>query len=235
VGSDARSWYTALSSAATNQVTVLRQPVVGDLGGSPVPRNRRQRPAVGPCLAVGGARLYDARSARMRWTWDPIPWRSHPAGPGPGAGQRNGSTPFAADPARDLVFFDGQREPRLTYGRPSRSPVDNKVANARPSPLKGRRRAPSCLGIPGGPTRPLGTTRVAVLNRPLIRCSRPARWRVTTRSTMCSLLENRVTGNPRSTNWRSCPCPKSTLRGEEAVGHPAVFPEWNALDPPQRF
>ncbi|MFN0177873.1 MAG: pyrroloquinoline quinone-dependent dehydrogenase [Gemmatimonadales bacterium] len=73
--------------------------------GSSVADNSRPNPA------SGEIRAYDARTGKLRWTWDPIP--QDPADPAYGdwagalahrTGAANAWSVFAADSARDLVF-----------------------------------------------------------------------------------------------------------------------------------
>ena len=49
----------------------------------------------------GMVRAFDARSGRLRWTWDPIPWAEHTQ---PRTGAGNAWAVFSVDPQHDLVF-----------------------------------------------------------------------------------------------------------------------------------
>jgi quinoprotein glucose dehydrogenase len=50
----------------------------------------------------GIVRAFDARSGKLRWTWDPIPWAN---GTKPRTGADNAWSTFAVDAAHDLVFI----------------------------------------------------------------------------------------------------------------------------------
>src|SRR6202035_1220623 len=86
----------ALNSLGDYEVTSAPT-VVGDLviTGSSIGDNRSVE------VERGIVRAYDARTGKLQWTWDPIPW----------AGQRklrtgaaNAWGAFAADAGRDLIF-----------------------------------------------------------------------------------------------------------------------------------
>ncbi len=49
----------------------------------------------------GIVRAFDARSGRLQWTWDPIPWAEHTQ---PRTGAGNAWSEFSVDAAHDLVF-----------------------------------------------------------------------------------------------------------------------------------
>ena len=49
----------------------------------------------------GIVRAFDARSGRLRWAWDPIPWAEHTT---PRTGAGNAWAVFSVDAAHDLVF-----------------------------------------------------------------------------------------------------------------------------------
>ena len=72
--------------------------VVGDLviTGSSIGDNREVS------VERGIVRAYDARTGKLRWTWDPIPWSNEQAHR---TGAANAWSTLAADPARDLVFI----------------------------------------------------------------------------------------------------------------------------------
>jgi quinoprotein glucose dehydrogenase len=73
----------------------------------------------------GVVRAYDARTGRLRWTWDPIPWANRQ---NPRTGAANAWSTLAADPARDLVFVPtGSASPDYYGGM---RPNDNRWANS---------------------------------------------------------------------------------------------------------
>jgi quinoprotein glucose dehydrogenase len=73
----------------------------------------------------GIVRAFEARTGKLRWTWDPIPWSS---GQKPRTGAANAWSTFAADPARDLVFIPtGSASPDYYGGA---RPGDNRHANS---------------------------------------------------------------------------------------------------------
>ena len=80
----------------------------------------------------GIVRAYDARSGKLRWTWDPIPWASQRK---PRTGAANAWGAFAADPARDLVFVPtGSASPDYFGGeRPGNNAHANSVVALRAS------------------------------------------------------------------------------------------------------
>ena len=73
----------------------------------------------------GLVRAYDARTGRLRWSWDPIPWA---ASQKPRTGAANAWSTFAADVKRDLVFIPtGSASPDYYGGL---RPDDNRHANS---------------------------------------------------------------------------------------------------------
>jgi quinoprotein glucose dehydrogenase len=73
----------------------------------------------------GIVRGFDARTGRLRWTWDPIPWA---AARKPRTGAANAWSTIAADPKRDLVFVPtGSASPDYYGGL---RPGDNRHANS---------------------------------------------------------------------------------------------------------
>ena len=73
----------------------------------------------------GVVRAYDARTGKLRWTWDPIPWANQQ---NPRTGAANAWSTLAADPARDLVFIPtGSASPDYYGGM---RPNDNRWANS---------------------------------------------------------------------------------------------------------
>jgi len=105
--------------------------VVGDtvVVGSAVADNNRTR------AASGEVRGYDARTGRLRWTWDPVPqdprdpayasWRGPEAHD---SGAANSWSVLAADPERDMVFLPTS-SPSVDYWGGSRI-GDNRHANS---------------------------------------------------------------------------------------------------------
>ena len=73
----------------------------------------------------GIVRAFDARTGKLRWTWDPIPWATHNS---PRTGAGNAWSALSADPERDLVFVPtGSASPDFYAGQ---RPGDNKWANS---------------------------------------------------------------------------------------------------------
>jgi len=117
----------ALNSLGDYEVTSAPT-VVGDLviTGSSIGDNRSVE------VERGIVRAYDARTGKLRWTWDPIPW----------AGQRklrtgaaNAWGAIAADPGHDLVFVPtGSASPDYFGGeRPGNNAYANSVVALRAS------------------------------------------------------------------------------------------------------
>jgi quinoprotein glucose dehydrogenase len=102
--------------------------VVGDLviTGSSIGDNREVS------VERGIVRAYDARSGKLRWTWDPIPWSNKQAHR---TGAANAWSTLAADPARDLVFIPtGSASPDYYGGeRPGNNEHANSVVALRAS------------------------------------------------------------------------------------------------------
>ena len=95
--------------------------VVGDLviTGSSIGDNREVS------VERGIVRAYDARTGKLRWTWDPIPWSNEQAHR---TGAANAWSTLAADPARDLVFIPtGSASPDYYGGE---RPGNNEHANS---------------------------------------------------------------------------------------------------------
>ena len=85
--------------------------------------------AIGDNRAVdverGVVRAFDARSGKLRWSWDPIPWA---AGQNPRTGAANAWSVLSADPDRGLVFVPtGSASPDYYGGL---RPGDNAHANS---------------------------------------------------------------------------------------------------------
>jgi quinoprotein glucose dehydrogenase len=80
----------------------------------------------------GIVRAYDARTGKLRWTWDPIPWA---AAQTPRTGAANAWGPLAADAGRDLVFVPtGSASPDFYGGaRPGANAHANSVVALRAS------------------------------------------------------------------------------------------------------
>jgi quinoprotein glucose dehydrogenase len=73
----------------------------------------------------GLVRAFDARTGRLRWSWDPIPWANTQK---PRTGAANAWSTFAADVKRDLVFIPtGSASPDYYGGL---RPGDNRHANS---------------------------------------------------------------------------------------------------------
>jgi quinoprotein glucose dehydrogenase len=83
----------------------------------------------------GEVRAYDARTGRLRWTWDPVPqdardpaWATWTRPGAHRAGAGNAWSVMAADPARDLVFVPTASPSPDYYG--GERPGDNRYANS---------------------------------------------------------------------------------------------------------
>ena len=76
-------------------------------------------------LERGIVRAFDARTGKLRWTWDPIPWAEKQK---PRTGAANAWGVFSADLARGLVFIPtGSASPDFYGGE---RPGDNAYANS---------------------------------------------------------------------------------------------------------
>ena len=94
--------------------------------GSAIDDNQRA------AMPAGVVRAFDARTGKLRWTWDPIPLTTSPAADGkpaePQVGAANAWSVMTVDPARDLVFVPtGSASPDYYGGL---RPGDNKWANS---------------------------------------------------------------------------------------------------------
>ncbi|HET9305481.1 MAG TPA: pyrroloquinoline quinone-dependent dehydrogenase [Candidatus Sulfotelmatobacter sp.] len=83
-------------------------------------------------MPAGVVRAFDARTGKLRWSWDPIPLTTAPAADGkpaePQVGAANAWSIMTVDPARDLVFIPtGSASPDYYGGL---RPGDNKWANS---------------------------------------------------------------------------------------------------------
>jgi len=95
--------------------------VAGDLviTGSSIGDNRAVT------LERGIVRAFDARTGKLRWSWDPIPWALHST---PRTGAANAWSTLSVDPERDLVFIPtGSASPDYFGGFRK---GDNKWANS---------------------------------------------------------------------------------------------------------
>jgi quinoprotein glucose dehydrogenase len=95
--------------------------IVGDLviTGSSIGDNRAAS------VERGIVRAFDARTGKLKWTWDPIPWSDRNS---PRTGAANAWSVIAVDAARDLVFIPtGSASPDFYGGL---RPGDNKWADS---------------------------------------------------------------------------------------------------------
>jgi quinoprotein glucose dehydrogenase len=95
--------------------------IIGDLviTGSSIGDNRAVT------LERGIVRAFDARSGKLRWSWDPIPWAFNTT---PRAGAGNAWSTISVDPERNLVFIPtGSASPDYFGGYRK---GDNKWANS---------------------------------------------------------------------------------------------------------
>jgi quinoprotein glucose dehydrogenase len=110
----------------TSPPAVIRGMIVT---GSSVADNNRTN------AASGEVRAFDARTGRLRWTWDPVPrdsidpaWKTWGGVMGHTTGAANAWSIIAADSARDLVFVP-TGSPSVDYFGGER-PGDNRYANS---------------------------------------------------------------------------------------------------------
>jgi quinoprotein glucose dehydrogenase len=73
----------------------------------------------------GIVRAYEARTGKLRWTWDPISWANRQK---PRTGAANAWSTFSVDPQRDLVFIPTGSAAPDYYGGPR--PGNNEHANS---------------------------------------------------------------------------------------------------------
>jgi quinoprotein glucose dehydrogenase len=110
----------------TSPPAVIRDMIVS---GSSVADNNRTN------AASGEVRAFDARTGRLRWTWDPVPrdstdpaYKTWGGTMGHTTGAANAWSVIAADSARDLVFVP-TGSPSVDYFGGER-PGDNRYANS---------------------------------------------------------------------------------------------------------
>ncbi|HEX6575020.1 MAG TPA: pyrroloquinoline quinone-dependent dehydrogenase [Gemmatimonadaceae bacterium] len=110
----------------TSPPAVIRGMIVS---GSSIADNNRTN------AASGEVRGFDARTGRLRWTWDPVPrdsadpaWKTWGGAMGHTTGAANAWSVIAADSARDLVFVP-TGSPSVDYFGGER-PGDNRYANS---------------------------------------------------------------------------------------------------------
>jgi quinoprotein glucose dehydrogenase len=110
----------------TSPPAVIRDMIVA---GSSVADNNRTN------AASGEVRAFDARTGRLRWTWDPVPrdstdpaWKTWGGAMGHTTGAANAWSVIAADSARGLVFVP-TGAPSVDYFGGER-PGDNRYANS---------------------------------------------------------------------------------------------------------
>lgn len=167
----------------------------------------------------GIVRAYDARTFKLRWTWDPIPWSNQQTTRTGGA---NAWAGFAADPSRDLVFVPtGSAAPDYFGGG---RPGDNRHAN-------------SVVALQASTGTIVWSFQVVhhdlwdydVASRPLLidYQGKPA-VAVTTKMGNLFVLD-RATGKPMH-RVEERGVPKSDVPGEEAAPT-QPFPVWPALVP----
>jgi len=103
--------YQVTSAPAIVGDVVITGSSIGDNGAVDMPR--------------GVVRGYDARTGKLLWTWDPIPWAEKQQ---VRTGAANAWSTIAADPARDMVFVPtGSASPDYYGGA---RPGDDKWANS---------------------------------------------------------------------------------------------------------
>ncbi len=189
--------------------------VVGDLviTGSSIGDNREVS------VERGIVRAYDARSGKLRWTWDPIPWSNKQAHR---TGAANAWSTLAADPARDLVFIPtGSASPDYYGGE---RPGNNEHAN-------------SVVALKASTGAEVWSFQVVhhdlwdydVASQPaLIQFHGKPAVAVTTKMGNVFVLD-RLTGKPLM-EVDEKPVPKSDIPGETA-SPTQPFPAWSALVP----
>ena len=167
----------------------------------------------------GIVRAYDARTGKLRWTWDPIPWSNRQK---PRTGAANAWSTFSADPQRDLVFIPTGSAAPDYYG--GGRPGNNAHAN-------------SVVALKASTGELVWSFQVVhhdlwdydVASRPLLIDfqGKPA-VAVTTKMGSLFVLD-RVSGKPlMKVEERSVP--KSDVPGEEA-SPTQPFPAWPAMIP----
>ena len=134
ISARAARWTCARASArsrTSSTRSARRRVVAGDLVivGSAIGDNRRVD------MPRGVVRAYDARSGRLRWSWDPIPRDANDpahAGWDPESAQRTGAAnawaPLSLDAERDLLFVPTSSPSPDYYG--GLRPGDNRYANS---------------------------------------------------------------------------------------------------------
>ncbi|MDR3697997.1 MAG: pyrroloquinoline quinone-dependent dehydrogenase [Candidatus Sulfopaludibacter sp.] len=189
--------------------------VVGDLviTGSSIGDNREVS------VERGIVRAYDARSGKLRWTWDPIPWSNNQAHR---TGAANAWSTLAADPARDLVFIPtGSASPDYYGGE---RPGNNQHAN-------------SVVALKASTGAEVWSYQVVhhdlwdydVASQPaLIQFRGKPAVAVTTKMGSLFVLD-RLTGKPLM-QVDEKPVPKSDIPGE-AAAPTQPFPAWSAMVP----
>ncbi len=189
--------------------------IVGDLviTGSSIGDNREVS------VERGIVRAYDARSGKLRWTWDPIPWSNEQDHR---TGAANAWSTLAADPARDLVFIPtGSASPDYYGGE---RPGNNAHAN-------------SVVALKASTGALVWSYQVVhhdlwdydVASQPaLIQFRGQPAVAVTTKMGNVFVL-NRLTGKPLM-QVEERPVPKSDIPGETA-SPTQPFPAWSAMVP----
>jgi len=167
----------------------------------------------------GVVRAYDARTGRLGWTWDPIPWAEKQL---VRTGAANAWSTFAADPARDMVFIPtGSASPDYYGGaRPGDNRWANSVVALKASTgafLWGFQVAHHDLWDYDVPSQP---TLIEFRGRPAVA--------VTTKIGNVFVLD-RLTGKPLHTVEERA-VPKSDIPGEQASPSQPV-PAWSAMVP----
>ena len=110
-GPEFRGDYQVTSAPTVVGDLVITGSSIGDNGAVDMPK--------------GVVRGYDARTGRLRWTWDPIPWAERQS---VRTGAANAWSTLSADPARDLVFVPtGSASPDYYGGA---RPGDDRWANS---------------------------------------------------------------------------------------------------------
>jgi quinoprotein glucose dehydrogenase len=172
-------------------------------------------------LERGIVRGYDARTGKLLWTWDPIPWSRQQT---PHTGAANAWSTISADPARDMVFVPtGSASPDYYGGlRPGNNQWANSVVALRAS--TGRL-------VWGFQVVHHDLWDYDVASQPVLIQfrGRPA-VAVTTKMGSLFVLD-RENGKPLHA-VEERPVPKSDVRGEEASPTQPV-PAWAPMNPQQ--
>jgi quinoprotein glucose dehydrogenase len=204
-GPEFRGDYEVTSAPTVVGDVVITGSSIGDNGAVDMPR--------------GVVRAYDARTGKLRWTWDPIPWAEKQQ---VRTGAANAWSTFAADEARGLVFIPtGSASPDYYGGA---RPGDNKWANS----VVALKAATGAL-VWGFQVAHHDLWDYDIASQPtLIEFKGKPAVAVTTKIGHVFVLD-RLTGKPLMTVEERA-TPKSDIPGEDAAPSQPI-PAWSAMVP----